>query len=329
MKLFVAFLLFVASTAAKFAESEVDLWSKFKNDHNRIYQSWQEESLRFDIFKANVRMINEHNAKYEKGESTYFMGINKFTDKTADELTRIYLTNVQPPTRRDEVDLSHVTDVPDQKNWTSLGVVTVPKDQGSCGCCYAFASVAAIESANAITNYVLRNLSVQQVLDCSYKTYINEGCSGGIIEGSIHYAMDHGLVSEESYPYRFGQYYCLVKEDLAVVSVENYKNVAPDEDQLKAAVGTIGPVAACAVADDSWFHYAGGIIDGVCPDNKATNHVVLVAGYGTENGTDYWYLKNSWGADWGLNGYLKVRRNHNNAYCLATYTAYPILKSIH
>jgi len=59
-------------------------------------------------------------------------------------------------------------------------------------------------------------------------------------------------------------------------------------------------------------HYASGIFDVPgCPANRNLNHAPVVVGYGTENGTDYWKVKNSWGEDWGDNGYIKVKRNEN------------------
>ncbi|CAH1188083.1 unnamed protein product [Phyllotreta striolata] len=326
MKYIIILTIICATSALAAPELELDnLWRNFKNDHNRQYASADEEAKRFEIFRANLQSIMENNLKYERGQTTYKMGINKFTDMTQEERVEKYLTKIEPPTHRDEAELP-LTDVPESKDWAAEGMVTKIKDQEACGCCYAFASVAAIESGNAIVNKKLQDLSVQEVVDCSAgDIYLNHGCSGGIIEGSIHYVMDHGIVAEETYPYAGTDgNICSTNASKPIVTVKSYKNVPANETLLKQAVGGIGPVAACVDAN-TWFAYEDGILDGPCYDN-ATSHVILIVGYGTENGVDYWLVKNSWGTGWGAKGFGKVRRNNNNAFCLATYTAYPIMK---
>merc|ERR1712183_584404 len=91
----------------------------------------------------------------------------------------------------------------------------------------------------------------------------------------------------------------------ATLKVTSYADVTPnDADALKAQV-VKGPVSVAIEADQRCFQsYTSGVLSGTeCGVNL--DHGVLVAGYGTENGTEYWLVKNSWGATWGDNGYIK------------------------
>ena len=79
-----------------------------------------------------------------------------------------------------------------------------------------------------------------------------------------------------------------------------------DEETLKSLVARHGAVVTSVNADSPFMEYGGGIFAGCTSD--ATNHAVTVVGYGTENGEDYWLIKNSWGENWGENGYIRLKR---------------------
>ena len=108
---------------------------------------------------------------------------------------------------------------------------------------------------------------------------------------------------------------------------EGYVNIQRySEDQLLSAVATVGPISAAIDADHSTFQlYRSGVYDE--PDCSSTNldHGVLVAGYGTLNGKDYWLVKNSWGQDWGMSGYIMMSRNKDNQCGIATLASYPLV----
>lgn len=86
---------------------------------------------------------------------------------------------------------------------------------------------------------------------------------------------------------------------------------------------TVGPVS---VAVNSWSFksYKKGVFNYPQCSQKLT-HGVLVVGYGTEGTLDYWIVKNSWGAEWGDNGYIKMARNKNNQCGIASKASYPLL----
>ncbi len=93
--------------------------------------------------------------------------------------------------------------LPKALDWRSSKAVTPIRDQGNCGSCYAFAAVAAIESALIIAkkgNAATLDLSEQQLVDCTWN-YYNLGCNGGIMDACFEYLTFMSLMPEASYPY--------------------------------------------------------------------------------------------------------------------------------
>lgn len=143
-------------------------------------------------------------------------------------------------------------------------------------------------------------LSVEQVVDCS-ESYHNQGCGGGLPDWVFDYIWDNGLMTEADYPYNNGASFCNDDESKYVVKLTHYYDVTHlNPDQLKGAVSQVGPISiGVGAGNDAWFHYAGGIIDDINICKPNLDHAVLLVGYGSENGREYWIVKNTWGPDWG------------------------------
>lgn len=119
------------------------MYEIFKIDYGKTYKSLVEEKFRYAIFKARFDSIQVHNTRYEKGEVSYFLKINSFSDLSDEEFERIYLTYQQNTEEAESTfELPESAVVPDSIDWRSKGAVLPVQNQGYCGSCYAFSAVS-------------------------------------------------------------------------------------------------------------------------------------------------------------------------------------------
>ncbi|KAL2454685.1 KDEL-tailed cysteine endopeptidase CEP2 [Abeliophyllum distichum] len=220
--------------------------------------------------------------------------------------------------------------VPPSIDWRKRGAVTPVKNQGSCGSCWAFSAVAAVEGINKIKTGKLVSLSEQELIDCDYNTD-NQGCEGGYMEKAFAFIKKiGGITTEHDYPYVGKNNKCKTTEEKErAVKISSYKAIpAGSEEALLAAVAK-QPVSVAIDAGGYDFQlYSSGIFSGYC--GKDLNHGVAAVGYGEANGEKYWLVKNSWGTNWGEAGYIKMKRDStdNNGICgIALEASYPVIRS--
>uniref|UniRef100_A0A8C9NGW3 Cathepsin H n=1 Tax=Serinus canaria TaxID=9135 RepID=A0A8C9NGW3_SERCA len=216
---------------------------------------------------------------------------------------------------------------PDSIDWRKKGnFVTPVKNQGACGSCWTFSTTGCLESAIAIATGKLLSLAEQQLVDCA-QAFNNHGCSGGLPSQAFEYILyNKGLMGEDSYPYRAKNGTCKFQPEKAIAFVKDVINITQyDEDGMVEAVGKHNPVSFAFEVTSDFMHYRKGVYSNPrcehTPDK--VNHAVLAVGYGEEDGTPYWIVKNSWGRLWGMQGYFLIERGKNMCG-LAACASYPV-----
>eukprot|EP00079_Xenopus_tropicalis_P038196 XP_017951967.1 PREDICTED: cathepsin S-like [Xenopus tropicalis] len=302
-------------------------WQLWVKTHQKTYKDAEEERARRTIWEETLKFITVHNLEYSLGLHTYEVGMNHLGDMTGEEVAA---TMTGYTGSRDS--LANMTEVPKEIleaqtpasiDWRTQGCVTSVKNQGSCGSCYAFGTVGALECQWKKKMGTLVSFSPQELVDCSY-TEGNNGCKGGYLQASFRYMKKYGIMEESSYPYTAKEGRCKKDKPSNVGVVKTFYVVpAGKELLLMKVLGTVGPVSVAIDCSREGFRmYKSGVYyDPYC--TTKVDHAVLVVGYGTDNGKDYWLVKNSWGVGYGDKGYIKMARNRGNNCAIASHAVYP------
>lgn len=295
--------------------------SQFSKDYALGTAEWVK---RESIFNHNLAQIEAQNEAFRNGESLWAAGVNHFADMTHEERnafkgykkTHSGAVNMAAP---DHGPVS-MKGLPANVDWRDQNMVTPPKNQGSCGSCWAHAAIETIESHAAITLGVpLMELAPQQFVDCIRNP--NQcggtgGCEGATAELGFEFGQQ-GVTLNENYKYTGRDNSCHAA-NAAVYTSGYHKLPQNNATALMEAVANVGPVAI-SVAAATWSFYTHGVFDGIggrgC--DVEVDHAVQLVGYGTDGATgkDYWLVRNSWGPTWGEKGYIRIQRNPGNEPC--------------
>ncbi|XP_073310815.1 vignain-like [Primulina huaijiensis] len=317
-------------------ERDDSLWDLYERwrSHHTVSRSIDEKNKRFNVFKANTHYVHNFNKK----DKPYKLKLNKFADMTNHEFRNLYSGSkvkhhrmLQGSVRGNGTFMyENVQSVPPSVDWRKTGSVTGVKDQGQCGSCWAFSTVVAVEGINHIKTNHLVSLSEQELVDCDHDQ--NAGCDGGLMDLAFDFIKKKGgITTEANYPYTAQDGTCDGKKANApAVTIDGHENVpANNEDALlKAAANQ--PIAVAIDAEGSDFQfYSEGVFTGEC--GTELDHGVAIVGYGTTlDGTKYWIVKNSWGAEWGEKGYIRMQRGvrAKEGQCgIAMEASYPLKTS--
>jgi len=315
------------------------LWQIYKVNHKRHFGE-SEENQRKKIFSDNLHKIAAHNMEARQGKQTFTMGLNEFTDKTTEEMSK--MKGYRPATSTSAVRSSRakrqalmptyyntvpVSDLPATVDWVDQGWVGPVQDQGQCGSCWAFSAAASLSAQyyNKTKTFVL--LSEQNLVDCT--PYLgNVGCKGGAFQYAFEYVMDVGIDSLASYPYTAVDGTCVYSAANSVTMDNGWRNIVTySEAALQQAVTEVGPVSVGINAGlESFQMYEGGVYAPSGCDPNALDHAVVVVGYGvTDEGQAYWLIQNSWGTSWGMEGFMMMARNDNNMCGIASDAGFPVI----
>jgi C1A family cysteine protease len=257
--------------------------------------------MRFANFQKASSEIERLNS--QNGSATY---AHNFSSDMSDDEFKNFLGHVD----YDNYGVVTVVDaVPKSSHvdWTKVSpaVVNPVKNQGHCGSCWAFAAASVMESAHAIKYGELKSLSEQEIVDCVDTCH---GCDGGSSHRAFDYFKDHNVVTESEYPYTAKTGHCQTKggfESSGIHVTSDQWTTRHSRSALKASIEK-QPTSVSVQADKSPFrYYKSGIITGdEC--GQDTDHAITAVGYGTDNGVEYYKVRNSWGSSWGEEGYVRI-----------------------
>jgi C1A family cysteine protease len=202
---------------------------------------------------------------------------------------------------------------PTSFDWRAQGGVTPVKNQGSCGSCWAFCAAAAFESQILIHSGLEENLSEQAVLSCNTE---DDGCGGGWMSTAYDLWMDYGAVRESCMAYHeVDTDPCTQTSCEVAAALDGYYYVGDDVNDIKQAL-LGGPVAVAMAACGGFGSYTSGCYEDTCSE---INHGVTIVGWDDDmcSGEGAWIVKNSWGPDFGDNGYINMKYGT----CLIGYAA--------
>lgn len=301
----------------------------FKKSYNRTYEPAEEITRRL-YWEDTLKFIRDHNLAYDRGETSYFVGENDFSDLAEDEYEKIYLTGLlvheegveeYPPALTEPDPMADVF-----LDWSRRGLVSSVKSQGRCGSCWAFSALGALEGQHKKKKGVMKDLSEQNLVDCT-RRYGNLGCRGGWMNTAFRYIKDNnGVDGESCYPYRARDGFCRFRRSCTASKDSGSRNVGKSEYSLQSAMSKVGPIAiAVDVSGRGFGSYRGGVYNNPYCKPRYPNHAMLGVGYGSTGGRDYWKVKNSWGSRWGSRGYVLMSRNKNNQCGIANFASYPIV----
>jgi len=194
------------------------------------------------------------------------------------------------------------------KDWTDVATTPI-KNQGHCGSCWAFSATEQLES-----DYILQKgskvvLAPQELVDCKADRSQRDGCNGGFPADAYEVIEAlGGMEVEADYPYAGRNQRCSFSKPKAKITISDYQSVGKgDENEMKKYVGTTGPLSVCGSAS-SWSSYRGGVMRSC---RSGGGHCFQIAGYGVDNGVEYWKVRNSWGTSFGESGFIRLELGTN------------------
>ena len=303
--------------------TKLDEYNSFIRKFDRNYNS-SEYWYRYHIFEKNMDYIGESNKK----DKPYKLGVNNFTDMTLGEFKNVYLRlNISANSISHKSNYRYIhKSIPQNIDWRAGGLVTNVKDQGQCGSCWAFSAIGTLEGQHAKKYGSLVSLSEQNLVDCAYN-YTCQGCDGGWPDMALQYVIDNkGVDTEIGYPYQAIDESCnYTNSSIGANATKVVRLPAGNMTMLYNAIGNIGPISVALDAEADFQMYSSGIFNSTECSSEMLDHAVLAIGYGVLNGSRYLIIKNSWGASWGMNGYIYFSTSIDNMCGIAQHTSYPVV----
>ncbi|XP_062950160.1 LOW QUALITY PROTEIN: cathepsin F [Cynocephalus volans] len=281
-------------------------FKKFVSTYNRTYETKEEAQWRMSVFASNLVRAQKIQA-LDRGTAQY--GVTKFSDLTEEEFRTIYLNPLLKEELGKKMQLAKFTgdSAPPEWDWRNKGAVTKVKDQGMCGSCWAFSVTGNVEGQWFLKRGTLLSLSEQELVDCDK---VDKACLGGL-PSNAYSAIKNlgGLETEEDYSYQGHMQACNFSAEKAKVYINDSVELSRSEQKLAAWLAQNGPISVAINAFGMQF-YRHGISHPLRPlcSPWLIDHAVLLVGYGNRSDVPFWAIKNSWGTNWGEEGYYYLHR---------------------
>jgi len=282
--------------------------------HNKKYNTQKEYEARLSNFIETTKRIAVLNARSKVMNSSATFAHNKFSDLTLDEFSaRLGMKGYVPKQVEGVAIADPAPQAPGSFDWRSKNGITPVKDQGQCGSCWAFSCTESIESVWKIkggkTNQV--PLAPQQIVDCDRN---DGGCNGGDLPTCYQYVISAGgLEAESDYPYHAKDQTCQANKAKEQDPIKGFNYIIPqgssNEGQMADFVAANSPISIIVDAS-SWSSYNGGILK-ASQCGHSLDHAVQIVGYDGLSTSGFWIVRNSWGADWGENGFIRLQYGGN------------------
>jgi len=288
-------------------ETLMSEFQKFMKQYKVGYSTPDDFNRLFTVYQENFRLVNSNR------NAGYALELNKYALLTKAEFRNTYLTLDADDLKTKlqtvpvlQANSGPVLTAPSTYDWRNQGAVTGVKDQGNCGCCWAFSTVAIVEGAYYVKyKRSPAQYSEQQLVNCDNT---NNACNGGnMVDGLNYIKRAGGLARMSTFPYRASKQACTFKSSQGVIRVAGLNQINGSESSIKDALVRYGPLGAAVDSTNLQF-YSSGIY--TCNGGVNVNHAITIVGYGVDKSGLYWIIKNSWGTSWGMNGYFYLRSGH-------------------
>ncbi|UKJ90128.2 hypothetical protein MACJ_001058 [Theileria orientalis] len=289
-------------------------YREFTKRYGKYMSTKQMFKNSFGNYRKNLVKVEKHNKDPNR---LYNMEVNALADIGSD------LSQLSSFPQKAKERLSGVSKSRNLRNqevdvdWRKKGVVSKIMHQGSCGSCWAIAATDVFNSYTAIKNRDKTKYSYQQLVDCVSPKY-NCDKGGSQLKG-LEYIRDNKMCKDEEYKYRGVKNQCSAykcEKESGVKEIVNLK----DNDALEFLKKN-GPFLTLFYTTNDFFLYGDGIFNGSCQSKEGHSVVVVGHGLDTEKNKKYWIAKNSWGEDWGEEGYFRILdestgdSSHKSQYC--------------
>lgn len=303
-------LLCAGACATGSTDPDLQRFLDFTSTYHKTYASQAEFDHRFSVFKKTLATIDARNAAGTLGVHN----VTRFADLESSEFADQNLGGRGHRAGAISKRWPAHAGKPANVDWVAKGATTPVKNQGMCGSCWAFSATEQIESDNFLKTGKLVDLAPQQVTSCDT---VSDGCDGGWTYWAYDYVMSAGgIEAAASYPYVSGTTgetgSCTAVQADEIVQLSGYNNVsnsAATEPNMGAALQE-GPLSVCLDAT-TFSTYQSGIVGAGC--GTEVNHCVQATGLNTNaDGVTYYIVRNSWGEDWGVDGFIYIAYGANN-----------------